>query len=77
MHALLAMLQHGAGDIRIYLTVNDVEQRMQSTIGVPNRKNRIVCEIIRLMDIMIQPTILSIHIRIDARIDHGVIQRSV
>ena len=77
MHALLAMLQHGAGDIRIYPAVDDVEQRMQGTIGVPNGKDRVVREIVRLVDIMIQPAILSVHIRIDTRIDHGVIQRGV
>ena len=44
MHALLAMLQHGAGDIRIYPAVDDVEQRMQGTIGVPNGKDRVVRE---------------------------------
>ena len=52
MHALLAMLQHGAGDIRIYPAVDDVEQRMQGTIGVPNGKDRVVREIVRLVDIM-------------------------
>ena len=77
MHALLAMLQHGAGDIRIYPAVDDVEQRMQGTIGVPNGKDRVVREIVRLVDIMIQPAILSVHIHIDTRIDHGVIQRGV
>ena len=77
MHALLAMLQHGAGDIRIYPAVDDVEQRMQGSIGVPNGKDRVVREIVRLVDIMIQPAILSVHIRIYARIDHGVIQRGV
>ena len=44
MYALLAMFQHGAGDIRIDPAVDDVEQRMQSPIGVPNGKDRIVRE---------------------------------
>ena len=58
MYALLAVLQHGAGDICIDLAIDNIKQRMQGTVSIPNGKDRIVCKTVSLMNIMIQSTIL-------------------
>ncbi len=53
--------------------MEQVEQGMQGAVGVPKRKNSVVVESLCLMDVVVQASVLSVHVRIN----HRVIQRSV
>ena len=74
MNALLIVFQHRLGDVRIYLPVDDVEERMEGAIRVPYGEDRVIGETFRLMDIMVQAAILPVHVRINTGVDHRVIQ---
>lgn len=52
MHALLTMLQHGLDDVGVHLSVDDIE-KMERPISIPNGKDGVVREAVRLMDILI------------------------
>ena len=77
MHALSAMLQHALRNVGIDLPIDEVEQGMQRPIGVPHREDGVVGKSIGLVDVVIQSSVLAIHIHIDAGVDHGVVERGV
>ena len=77
MHALCAMLQHALRNVGSDLPIDEVEQGMQRPIGVPHREDGVVGKSIGLVDVVIQSSVLAIHIHIDAGVDHGVVERGV
>ena len=73
MYTLPIMSQKRCHDIFTTWRIEQIEQRVQSPIGVPNRKYRIIRELIRLMDLLIQSPVRTVIIHIHRWIDHGVI----
>ena len=53
VYALLVMFQHRFGNVCIDLAVDDIEQRMQSPVSIPNGKDRVVGKAIGLMDVLV------------------------
>ena len=50
---------------------------MQSPVGVPQRKSRIVGKAFRLLDILVQPPETAIHIQENKRMEGGMVGRSI
>ena len=50
---------------------------MQSPVGVPQRKSRIVGKAFRLLDILVQPPETAIHILENKRMESGMVGRSI
>ena len=50
---------------------------MQSPVGVPQRKSRIVGKAFRLLDILVQPPETAIHILENKRMEGGMVGRSI
>ena len=77
MHALAVMGEHRLYKIRTDIPFDDVEQRMQGTIGVPNGKDGIVCKALGLVDVVVDPSVFPVYIHINGRVDHRMVQRCV
>ena len=78
MHALLGVVNHRGNHIAGSFRLDDVQQRMLGTVGVPQRENRIVdISFVVLVNIVVHPTIFSVNILIDRGINHCVIERRV
>ena len=78
VHTLLSMVNHRGNHIAGGFWLNNVQQRMFGTVGVPQGENRVIGVSFQvLVDIVVHPAILSVNILIDRGIDHGMVERSV
>ncbi len=77
MHALVVMGQHRFDHVVVPFRLNDVEQGMQRPVGVPERENSVVGEFVGSMDILVQPTVAAVHIFVNYRAKHGMVQGRV
>ena len=77
MYALLLMTNHRHSHVTGLFGLHQHQERMLSTIGIPQRKNGIVGKSICLMSVLVQSSIFSIHIHINRRIDESMIIRSI
>ncbi len=75
--ALLAVLQHALHHVGVALGLQQVEERMQGTVGVPEREHRVVGEAFGLVDVVVETTVLAVDIHIDGGVDHGMVERGV
>ena len=59
------MCQHGLNHVRIDFWLNQIQERMLRTIGVPQRKSRVIHKSIGLMNALIQSfvTVINIHVQ--------------
>ncbi|MNE59057.1 hypothetical protein D3C80_1541290 [compost metagenome] len=48
LSALLLMSQHRKNHVGISFSLHQIEKRMQSPIGIPQRKSRVICLLIRI-----------------------------
>ena len=50
---------------------------MKGTVGVPKREDGVVVETLGAVDVAIEAAVLTVGIHIDARVNHGVVERGV
>ena len=77
VRALLVVRQHRGYHI---LRLPGLEQRQEGVlcaVGVPEREDGVVGEALRLVEFVVEPAIEPVHILIDGRIDHGVVEGGV
>ncbi len=77
VYALLIVSHHRLSHVGAPLREDHVHQRMLGSERVPYRKHRVVREPVSLMDIVVETTVFPIHIHVDRRIYHRVIERRV
>ena len=77
MNALLLVSNHRLYHIGVATGLEQSEQRMFCTVGVPKREDGIVGEAIGLMYVSVESAILAVYIHVDRGVDHGVVERGV
>ena len=77
MDTLFAVLEHRLGNVSIDSPVDDVKQRVQGPVSIPNGKDGIVGETFRLMDILVDAPVFPVDIGIDTGIDQRIIELGV
>ena len=77
VHALLLVRQHRARHVGIALGLEEGKQRMLGAISIPEGEDGVMVEALSRVDIAVEAAILSVHVHVDAGIDHRVIERGV
>ena len=77
VHAFPGMCEHALDHVGSPLRLRQVHPRMQRAIRVPKRKDRVVGEAIRRVNVLVQPAVLAVHIFIQNGTQHAVVQRRV
>src|SRR5580704_4695799 len=74
---LVIMREHGADHIRVTMWLEDIEQRVQGAMSVPQREGRVVDESVRLMDHLVNSFIGAVNVHIDRRVDKSMVDRGI
>ena len=77
--ALLAILIHeGIEEIRAAFPVNDVEQRVQSTVGIPQGKDGIdFLFAFHTVDFLVSATVAAVEVGVEIRRGEAVVHRGI
>ena len=76
--ALLELIHESVQEIAAALFVDDVEQRVQGTISIPQGKDRVhLVNTVSFVNLMILATITAIQVRIEIRRRKAMIQRCI
>ena len=77
VHALVEVGQHAGDHVGIALGLDEIQQWVQRAVGIPQRKNRVVGEALRLVDVLVQPAVGAVDVLVDDRAEHRMVQGSV
>ena len=77
-HRILAPVgQHRPHHVGIAACLEQAQERMLGAVGIPKRKDGIVRKAFGLMHFPVHAAVAAVHVHIDGRIDHRVVQRRI
>ncbi len=71
------MGQHRADHVGVAAGLEQPQQRVLGAVGIPDGEHRIVGKAFGLMDFPVNAAVASVHVHIDGRVDHRVIERRI
>ena len=77
LDTLTVVCQHGIGDISLHVALYQVEERMESTVGIPQRKCGQIRETRSLVYVLVQTAIAAIYVLKDKRMQESMIHRGI
>ena len=77
VHALFAVRQHGEDGVAVVFGLKEVEPRMQSAVGVPERKDGEVGEAFGAVHVSVEAAVLAVYVLEDMRCNQAVVKRGV
>ncbi len=76
VHALAVVCEHRVHDVAAAVAADEVEQRVQCPVGIPDRENGIIVEIPGLVYLVVDTAVFTVRIHIDRRVYHRVVERT-
>ena len=77
VHALAVVGEHRVHDVAAAVAADEVEQRVQCPVGIPDRENGIIVEIPGLVYLVVDTAVFTVRIHIDRRVYHRVVERRI
>ena len=77
LHALVVVREHGVDHVGVALCLDQGKERMRGAVRVPEREDGVVRELLRPVDVLIQPAVLTVHVFEELRGQERMIHRRV
>ena len=72
--ALVGVGEHAFDEVGRLVRLGEVDPRMQGAIGVPEGKDGVVGEAVRCVDVLVQTAVPAVHVLVEDRTEHAVVE---
>ena len=76
-YVLVVVGQHRLHHVPVAVRLEKGQERMLGTVGVPKAEDGVVRESVRLVDLVVEAPVGTVHVHIDRWIDHRVVEGGV